>query len=161
MPACGTNCQTTTSRILCLCNIIVPAGSRTHTVNKRFYQQRHPLVPLSRQTRTFSSSYRRQSDKFRKPRHVERVTKMSWMDSWSRPTKSQATPAPYYLLPGGELTPYCKTCGRVIGESYAEPYSIRAVRLKLARCPKNGRKQECDASKTLLKPVQKSQARCA
>lgn len=40
---------------------------------------------------------------------------MSWMDSWSRPTKSQATPAPYYLLPGGENTPYCKTCGRVIG----------------------------------------------
>ncbi|KAF1993023.1 hypothetical protein P154DRAFT_451340 [Amniculicola lignicola CBS 123094] len=39
---------------------------------------------------------------------------MSWMDSWSRPAKSQATPAPYYLLPGGENTPYCKSCGRVI-----------------------------------------------
>lgn len=39
---------------------------------------------------------------------------MSWMDSWSRPTKSQATPAPYYLLPGGEDTPYCHSCGRVI-----------------------------------------------
>lgn len=41
-------------------------------------------------------------------------TKMSWMDSWSRPSKSQATPAPYYLLPGGESTPYCHSCGRVI-----------------------------------------------
>ncbi|GAB7325223.1 hypothetical protein MBLNU13_g09292t1 [Cladosporium sp. NU13] len=40
---------------------------------------------------------------------------MSWMDSWSRPSKTQSTPAPYYLLPGGESTPYCKTCGRVIG----------------------------------------------
>ncbi|KAI8711845.1 hypothetical protein NCS52_01449100 [Fusarium sp. LHS14.1] len=39
---------------------------------------------------------------------------MSWMDSWSRPSKSQATPAPYYLLPGGEATPYCHSCGRVI-----------------------------------------------
>ncbi|KAF4341864.1 chitinase [Fusarium beomiforme] len=39
---------------------------------------------------------------------------MSWMDSWSRPSKSQATPAPFYLLPGGEATPYCHSCGRVI-----------------------------------------------
>jgi hypothetical protein len=39
---------------------------------------------------------------------------MSWMDSWSRPTKSQATPAPFYLIPGSEDTPYCRTCGRVI-----------------------------------------------
>ncbi|KAI0176082.1 hypothetical protein GGR52DRAFT_589863 [Hypoxylon sp. FL1284] len=39
---------------------------------------------------------------------------MSRMDSWSRPGKSQATPPPYYLLPGGESTPYCRSCGRVI-----------------------------------------------
>ncbi|KAF4961163.1 hypothetical protein FGADI_399 [Fusarium gaditjirri] len=39
---------------------------------------------------------------------------MSWMDSWSRPSKSQATPAPFYLLPGGEATAYCHSCGRVI-----------------------------------------------
>ncbi|KAM0192771.1 hypothetical protein ACHAPI_008132 [Fusarium lateritium] len=39
---------------------------------------------------------------------------MSWMDSWSRPSKSQATPVPFYLLPGGEATPYCHSCGRVI-----------------------------------------------
>ncbi|CAM1507594.1 Fc.00g072350.m01.CDS01 [Cosmosporella sp. VM-42] len=40
---------------------------------------------------------------------------MSWMDSWSRPSKSQATPAPFYLLSGGDSTPYCHSCGRVIG----------------------------------------------
>ncbi|EHK96574.1 hypothetical protein M7I_7708 [Glarea lozoyensis 74030] len=40
---------------------------------------------------------------------------MSWMDSWSRPSKSQATPPPYYLLPGGDKTPYCHRCGRIIG----------------------------------------------
>ncbi|KAL0940017.1 uncharacterized protein CTRU02_206628 [Colletotrichum truncatum] len=39
---------------------------------------------------------------------------MSWMDSWSRPSKSQATPAPFYLLSKGESIPYCRTCGRVI-----------------------------------------------
>lgn len=44
------------------------------------------------------------------------TAKMSWMDSWSRPSKSQATPAPYYLIPGGEETPYCKYCGRVISK---------------------------------------------
>ncbi|KAI2623499.1 hypothetical protein GGS26DRAFT_593591 [Hypomontagnella submonticulosa] len=44
---------------------------------------------------------------------------MSWMDSWSRPGKSQATPAPFYLLPGGESTPYCRSCGRVINSRRA------------------------------------------
>ncbi|KAF3764466.1 hypothetical protein M406DRAFT_260043 [Cryphonectria parasitica EP155] len=39
---------------------------------------------------------------------------MSWMDSWSRPSKHQATPAPFYLISGGEDTPYCHSCGRVI-----------------------------------------------
>lgn len=55
------------------------------------------------------------------PRHFHtsqdrpgRRSKMSWMDSWSRPSKHQATPAPYYLIPGGESTPYCHSCGRVI-----------------------------------------------
>jgi hypothetical protein len=40
---------------------------------------------------------------------------MSWMDSWSRPSKYAATLPPLYLLPGGEATPYCHSCGRVIG----------------------------------------------
>ena len=39
---------------------------------------------------------------------------MSWIDSWSRPSKHAATPPPLYLLPGGEATPYCHSCGRVI-----------------------------------------------
>lgn len=39
---------------------------------------------------------------------------MSWMDSWSRPGKSQATPPPYYLT--HPSTKYCFTCGRIISE---------------------------------------------
>lgn len=36
------------------------------------------------------------------------------MDSWSRPTKSQATPPPLYLT--APDTKYCHTCGRMIGD---------------------------------------------
>jgi len=39
---------------------------------------------------------------------------MSWMDSWSRPSKSQATPPPLYLT--NPETRYCTTCGRVISD---------------------------------------------
>jgi hypothetical protein len=39
---------------------------------------------------------------------------MSWMDSWSRPSKSSATPPPLYLTVG-DTVPYCHSCGRVIG----------------------------------------------
>lgn len=46
------------------------------------------------------------------PKHTFAI--MSWMDSWSRPSKHQSVPAPFYLLPGGETTPYCHSCGRVI-----------------------------------------------
>lgn len=35
------------------------------------------------------------------------------MDSWSRPSKSQATPAPLYL--SSDDVKYCAACGRVIG----------------------------------------------
>ncbi|KAK8075838.1 hypothetical protein PG997_010501 [Apiospora hydei] len=52
---------------------------------------------------------------------------MSWMDSWSRPAKSQATPAPYYLLPGGEATPYCHSCGRVIGQRKQTQHQDKAA----------------------------------
>ncbi|KAK5945617.1 hypothetical protein PMZ80_002822 [Knufia obscura] len=38
---------------------------------------------------------------------------MSWMDSWSRPNKSSATPPPLYLT--DENVKYCAACGRVIG----------------------------------------------
>lgn len=37
------------------------------------------------------------------------------MDSWSRPSKSQATPPPLYLTVGDSV-PYCHSCGRVIGD---------------------------------------------
>ena len=37
------------------------------------------------------------------------------MDSWSRPSKSQATPPPLYLTIGDSV-PYCHSCGRVIGD---------------------------------------------
>ncbi|TID14690.1 hypothetical protein E2P81_ATG08646 [Venturia nashicola] len=37
---------------------------------------------------------------------------MSWMDSWSRPSKSQAVPPPLYLTQ--PETKYCHTCGRTI-----------------------------------------------
>jgi hypothetical protein len=80
-------------------------------------------ITIYRLARAFSSScvnWTGQS-RFRKPQHVPKAAKMSWMDSWSRPSKHQATPAPYYLLPGGEDTPYCKTCGRVIGELFKSP----------------------------------------
>ncbi|KAF2722675.1 hypothetical protein K431DRAFT_338032 [Polychaeton citri CBS 116435] len=39
---------------------------------------------------------------------------MSWMDSWSRPRKDQATPAPFYITQASTVK-YCRTCGRTIG----------------------------------------------
>lgn len=42
-------------------------------------------------------------------------SKMSWMDSWSRPNKHAATPPPLYLTVGDSV-PYCHTCGRVISD---------------------------------------------
>ncbi|KAL1859678.1 hypothetical protein VTK73DRAFT_7505 [Phialemonium thermophilum] len=45
---------------------------------------------------------------------------MSWMDSWSRPANHQATPAPFYLIPRPEPTPYCRSCGRVISARKSE-----------------------------------------
>ncbi|KAH7060429.1 hypothetical protein B0J12DRAFT_708283 [Macrophomina phaseolina] len=61
---------------------------------------------------------------------------MSWMDSWSRPSKSQATPAPFYLLPGGEETPYCKSCGRVISarKSHATNAANTPAKYCSSRC---------------------------
>lgn len=100
-----------------LCAYTIGAELPTLLASGLSFQKRHLLALASRQTRRLASSNSQQPTKFREPRHVEKGAKMSWMDSWSRPSKSQATPAPYYLLPGGESTPYCKTCGRVIGRS--------------------------------------------
>ncbi|KAL2066772.1 hypothetical protein VTL71DRAFT_2844 [Oculimacula yallundae] len=41
---------------------------------------------------------------------------MSWMDSWSRPSKSAAFPPPIYLTTTGPV-PYCHTCGRVMSSN--------------------------------------------
>ncbi|RYP91828.1 hypothetical protein DL770_002084 [Monosporascus sp. CRB-9-2] len=71
---------------------------------------------------------------------------MSWMDSWSRPGKSQATPAPYYLLPGGEETPYCRSCGRAVStrktnaaatKSGGDPKGSTPAKYCSARCRNN------------------------
>ncbi|KAK0784465.1 hypothetical protein LTR02_006642 [Friedmanniomyces endolithicus] len=54
---------------------------------------------------------------------------MSWMDSWSRPTKSQATPPPLYLT-HGDSVPYCHTCGRVIGARRTNSSKTAATAVK-------------------------------
>jgi len=58
---------------------------------------------------------------------IPRDLNMSWMDSWSRPSKHAVVPPPLYLLPGGEATPYCHSCGRVI--------SSRKVQTSKAKTP--------------------------
>lgn len=60
------------------------------------------------------------------PTPYRTFTTMSWMDSWSRPSKHQAVPAPFYLLPGGETTPYCHSCGRVIDSRRKVQPSVKA-----------------------------------
>ncbi len=55
---------------------------------------------------------------------------MSWMDSWSRPSKHSATPPPLHLLPGGESTPYCHSCGRVIGSRKTQTSKSRKETVK-------------------------------
>lgn len=58
------------------------------------------------------------------------------MDTWSRPSKSQATPVPYYMIPGGENTPYCHSCGRVIGQrkTHAAASAKSEARYCSSRC---------------------------
>ncbi|KAJ4305270.1 hypothetical protein N0V90_000801 [Kalmusia sp. IMI 367209] len=56
---------------------------------------------------------------------------MSWMDSWSRPSKSQATPPPLYLTVGDGV-PYCYSCGRVIGQRKSN--ASQEVKYCSARC---------------------------
>ncbi|KAF2244215.1 hypothetical protein BU26DRAFT_509151 [Trematosphaeria pertusa] len=56
---------------------------------------------------------------------------MSWMDSWSRPSKSQVTPPPLYLT-AGDTVPYCRSCGRVIGQR--KSHASQEVKYCSARC---------------------------
>ncbi|KAF1836975.1 hypothetical protein BDW02DRAFT_587029 [Decorospora gaudefroyi] len=57
---------------------------------------------------------------------------MSWMDSWSRPSKHAVTPPPLYLTVG-DTVPYCHSCGRVIGER-RKTQSATEVKYCSARC---------------------------
>ena len=109
--------KSATPRVICMRMIVGTSSLRASSLLVQYRQHVCRPAPTQQQTAKFtlSSSHRQWPGKFRKPQHVEKAAKMSWMDSWSRPSKSQATPAPFYLLPGGESTPYCKTCGRVIG----------------------------------------------
>lgn len=49
------------------------------------------------------------------------------MDSWSRPSKHAVIPPPLYLLPGGEATPYCHSCGRVIDSRKSQTSKSKTV----------------------------------
>ncbi|KAF2872144.1 hypothetical protein BDV95DRAFT_571597 [Massariosphaeria phaeospora] len=61
-----------------------------------------------------------------------RPPKMSWMDSWSRPSKHSATPPPLYLTTGSTPIPYCHSCGRVIGQRKSN--ANQEVKYCSARC---------------------------
>ncbi|KAJ5025007.1 hypothetical protein J3E73DRAFT_214905 [Bipolaris maydis] len=57
---------------------------------------------------------------------------MSWMDSWSRPSKHAVTPPPLYLTVG-DAVPYCHSCGRVIGDR-RKTQKAAEVKYCSARC---------------------------
>lgn len=64
---------------------------------------------------------------------------MSWMDSWSRPSKSQPTPPPLYLTSATPV-PYCHSCGRVIGQrksTHNNHAGATEVKYCSARCRNN------------------------
>ncbi|ESZ98304.1 hypothetical protein SBOR_1297 [Sclerotinia borealis F-4128] len=58
---------------------------------------------------------------------------MSWMDSWSRPSKHSPVPPPLYLT-AGESVPYCLTCGRVMSTKKASKRSNNEVKYCSDRC---------------------------
>lgn len=57
------------------------------------------------------------------------------MDSWSRPTKTQAVPAPFYLTDADTL--YCQTCGRVISTRKSNKKTDTEVKSCSERCRRN------------------------
>lgn len=60
---------------------------------------------------------------------------MSWMDSWSRPSKHAPMPPPLYLTVG-DTVPYCHTCGRVISER-RKAHNATPIKYCSARCRNN------------------------
>lgn len=63
------------------------------------------------------------------------TTAMSWMDSWSRPSKHAVTPPPLYLTVG-DTVPYCHTCGRVISER-RKTQNANIIKYCSTRCRNN------------------------
>jgi hypothetical protein len=63
---------------------------------------------------------------------TKNFSKMSWMDSWSRPSKHAVTPPPLYLTVG-DTVPYCHSCGRVISER-RKTQNATEVKYCSARC---------------------------
>ncbi|CZT10595.1 hypothetical protein WAI453_003048 [Rhynchosporium graminicola] len=62
---------------------------------------------------------------------------MSWMDSWSRPSKSSTFPPPIYLTTVGPI-PYCHTCGRVMSsKKEIKPAQSTPVKYCSSRCRGN------------------------
>ena len=61
------------------------------------------------------------------------------MDSWSRPSKSQAAPPPFYLTQGGDSARYCHTCGRIIGSRRTNSSKSSATEVKYCsdKCKRN------------------------
>jgi hypothetical protein len=78
---------------------------------------------LRPRTKRVPFSYQRPSVKF---------TTMSWMDSWSRPKKSSATPPPLYLTREG--VKYCQSCGRVMSARKDHKSQDTPAKYCSARC---------------------------
>lgn len=100
---------------------------RRHTVHLSL-EPKHTIVNNTRCYVAFNYASKGQSIAPKSP------SKMSWMDSWSRPSKSQATPPPLYLTIG-EAVPYCHSCGRVIGER--KRHAGQEVKYCSTRCRNN------------------------
>jgi len=84
------------------------------------------------------------------------TSSMSWMDSWSRPSKHAVTPPPLYLT-GGDSVPYCHSCGRVIG-MILEKMPSSCLRLESDRC-RCSQKSVDPRSQILLHSLPQQQAR--
>lgn len=63
---------------------------------------------------------------------------MSWMDSWSRPSKTQAAPPPFYVTQGDNAR-YCHSCGRIIGSRRANSSKAHSAEVKSCsdKCKRN------------------------
>ena len=111
LSACEAQCAPADNRV----PLQVPMTSCTRTpklssliISTNFHQTQLSRHPLSVVSKIYSSSSLVFS------RGLNTITsKMSWMDSWSRPSKHAVTPPPLYLTVGDSV-PYCHSCGRVI-----------------------------------------------